>query len=41
MSACPSAASRPRRGREFADETFDHFTEVKVLSRNDAASFAR
>jgi len=26
-------------GREFADETFDHFTEVKVLSRNDAASF--
>jgi betaine-aldehyde dehydrogenase len=26
-------------GREFSDETFDHFTEVKVLSRNDAASF--
>jgi aldehyde dehydrogenase (NAD+) len=26
-------------GREFADETFDHFTETKVLSRNDAASF--
>jgi aldehyde dehydrogenase (NAD+) len=26
-------------GREFSDETFDHFTETKVLSRNDAASF--
>ena len=26
-------------GREFSIETFDHFTEIKVLSRNDAASF--
>jgi aldehyde dehydrogenase (NAD+) len=26
-------------GREFSVETFDHFTEMKVLSRNDAASF--
>jgi len=26
-------------GREFSDETFDHFTETQVLSRNDAASF--
>ncbi|MDB5394951.1 MAG: aldehyde dehydrogenase [Rhodospirillales bacterium] len=26
-------------GREFSIETLDHFTEMKVLSRNDAASF--
>jgi len=26
-------------GREFSIETFDHFTEIKTLSRNEAASF--